>query len=89
MTGQGGIAAGRTAISFVNTTQSTPYGRIRYYKLENPSANNGILQEGMYENCTNVEIMMEMLIKYILKNINGQAVNSPHYPPTVKDLGLD
>lgn len=81
------------------TTRTLPDGRIRYYGGETPASKPGPTRGAAYvtewnPNTGQVRAWMESynqageVTRVHPKMINGQSVNSPHYPPTGRELGL-
>ncbi|WP_305397175.1 hypothetical protein [Vibrio penaeicida] len=81
------------------TTRQLPDGRVRYYtkevkaRSEGPTRGASFVTEHNPKN-GNVRQWMEsydhsgQVNRVHPKSINGQTVNSQHYPPTAKELGL-
>jgi hypothetical protein len=76
-----------------------PDGRIRYYEAERAATNPGPSRGSSYvtewnPKNGNVRSWNEVydqagnVNRVHPKMINGQAVSSPHYPPTARELGL-
>ena len=79
-------------------TRTLPDGRVRYYGAETPARTAGPTRGASYVTEYNprtgqVRSWMESydhagnVTRVHPKMINGQTVNSPHYPPTGKELG--
>ena len=81
------------------TTRQLPDGRVRYYTKEVPARTEGPTRGASFvtehnPKTGNVRQWMEsynhsgQVNRVHPKSINGQTVNSQHYPPTAKELGL-
>jgi filamentous hemagglutinin len=79
-------------------TRTLPDGRIRYYGAETPARTSGPTRGASYvteydPSTGQVRSWMESydqagnVTRVHPKMIDGQPVNSPHYPPTGKELG--
>lgn len=81
------------------TTRQLPDGRVRYYTQEVPARTEGPTRGASFvtehnPKTGNVRQWMEsynhsgQVNRVHPKSINGQTVNSQHYPPTARELGL-
>ncbi|MCB9497029.1 MAG: RHS repeat protein [Fibrobacteria bacterium] len=93
------LSALEDAQSTAATTRNLPDGRIRYYDAEAPARTVGPTRGASYvteynPNNGNVRSWMESydqtgnINRVHPKMLNGQTLNSWHFPPTAKELGL-